>query len=162
MLWLSSYYYCNSKVYVLCTQTKMSRETKVQETSEICYHRQDHCHTISAMQKQQFYPKIVGETPMKALKNRLDKSCPNWFRYSWSCLKIRKRVTQPLEKPFSTPFTGGPVITYRKEEYHIPTYLSVHCPSFSPKLQDVSPALGLITEQLRPSQKRPTLKMCHL
>lgn len=30
-LCLSSYYYCNSKVYEPCTQTKMSRETKVRE-----------------------------------------------------------------------------------------------------------------------------------
>ena len=64
---------------------------------------------------------------------------------------------QLLEKPFSTPFSGGPVITYRKEEN---TRSLPHHPSFSPKLQDDSPALGLITEQLRPSQKRPTLKIC--
>jgi len=72
---------------------------------------------------------------------------------------IRKRVAQPLEKPFSSPFSGGPVITYMKEENHIPIYLSIQHPLFSPEFQDDSSALGLITEQLGPSQKRPTLKI---
>lgn len=120
---------------------------------EICYQRQDHYHTKSAMRNQhQFHPQMDGKTPMKTLKNMLDKSCPKWFRHSWSCVRIRKRVTQLFEKPFRARFSGGPVITYRKEENHIPTYLSIHHPSFSPKLKDGSPCTGV---NYRATQTQP-------
>lgn len=68
-LCMRSYYQCNSKVYEPRTQTKVFRETKVQEMPKICYQRQDHCHTKSAIKNSKFYPQMVGKTPMKTVNN---------------------------------------------------------------------------------------------
>lgn len=116
----------------------------------------------SCKNQQQFHLKTVGKTPMKTFKNRLDKSYPKGFRHCWSCLRIRKRITQPLEKPFGTPFSGSPVITYRKGENCIPTYLSTHH-LLSPQAPGWLSCTGVNyrATQTQPKKTHPQ-DMCHL
>lgn len=132
------------------------QEDKSPGNARNLFQRQNHC----MQNQQQLLPKIVGKTTMKTLKNKLDKSCPKWLRHSWSCLRIRIRVTQSFKKPsalLSVVVLQLP--TGRKRTTSQPTcpYIIPHSPR---KLQDESSALILITEQLRPSQKRLTLKIC--